>query len=415
MRKDDPGTDNNSASLNACLKEKRILICVGSGGVGKTTTSAVLAIQGALLGRKSIVCTVDPARRLANSLGVASLEDEAKFIDPERFRSVGLEPLAPMSAMMLDMKNAFDRMVARYTDDLEQRKKILNNRFYNYFSSSLAGAQEYSAMERLHELYCANEYDLIVVDTAPTAYALDFIEAPQRMIRAIESGAFRWLASRGKESPKFSLGLLRLGAGYLIKVLSVFIGAAFIDEFGAFVESFGGLWEGFKERAKEVQRILGSDDAAFLIISASDPVSLHEAKYIHQRLEEAALPIAGIVVNRVHQAFVPQPVLASDPREVEKRLVKKIGRELGDHHNGQELAGLAEHLLENARDFHVLAERDAKMLRWLDQAINGRTPIYGAPFFSSDIHSFAGLNKIRREIFEPLGARSAAERTLGRL
>lgn len=402
-------------SLDQLIDERRVVVCVGSGGVGKTTTSAVIALHAALRGRRVLVLTIDPAKRLANSLGVSALDDSARAIPLERFTEIGLEPKGSLDAMMLDMKHAFDRLIDRHAPDAATRQRILDNRFYRYFSTSLAGTQEYSAMERLHELYLETDYELIVLDTPPTTHALDFLDAPNRLFEALDSKAFQWLAKPSLAAGKLGLGLFSLGTSSVIKVLSRFTGSSFLEELSDFIGSFGDMWEGFKERAARTREILGGPDVAFFIITSPDALTLQEALFFHDRLREERLGVGGFVVNRVHQAFVPQPVLKAPVEEVASRLDALETLDAASLADADRWLVFCEHLQQNARDFHVLAHQDEEMLERLRAQAHRDTPVLTVPFFSTDIYSFKGLDRIRRELFEPDTERSAADRTLGRL
>jgi len=396
-------------NLDRAIAEKRVIICVGPGGVGKTTISAVIALHAAMQGRRVLVCTVDPAKRLANSLGVSELGDEASEIALEEFAALGEQPKGSLSAMMLDMKHAFDRLVRDHAPDAKTRAEILDNRFYKYFSTSLAGTQEYSAMERLYELYETTDYELIVLDTPPTVHALDFLDAPNRLFEAIDSSAFDWLAKKSRI--RVGLGIIKLGTGYVLKVLAKLTGADFLREFSAFIQSFSGMWEGFKRRAVRTKEILSGDDVAFFVISGADSVALEEARYLNERLIEEKIGVGGFVINRVHQSFVPQPVLCADPAELVGRLQAMgfVGDELGD------MLALAQRLQTNAREFHVLANRDQAQLARLSRSVAPGTPIHKVPFFSTDIHSLVGLNRIRSELFGLSEELAPAQRIPGRL
>ena len=404
--------------IDRIAQEQRIVVCVGSGGVGKTTTSAVIALHAAMMGRKVLVLTIDPAKRLANSLGVDALDDTAREIPLERFREVGLEPKpgGQLYAMMLDMKQAFDRLIKHHAPDVKTRESILNNRFYGYFSTSLAGTQEYSAMERLYELSVADEYDLIVLDTPPTTHALDFLDAPKRLFDALDSSAMQWIA----KSSRVGFSLFRLGTSSVLRMLSRFTGGTFLQELGEFVGSFNSMWDGFKERAAETKRILSSADVAFYVVTSPDSITLDEALFFFRRLEEEGIPIGGIIVNRVHQGFVPKPVLSADPEEIERRLRAVVvddalPEDLREKARSLDLKELSHHLQDNAREFHVLAHQDEKTIADLKWKLEHRHPLHTIPFFSTDIYSFKGLERIRSELFALVEERAPEDWTPGRL
>jgi anion-transporting ArsA/GET3 family ATPase len=393
-------------ALHDLTQRRRLIVCVGSGGVGKTTTSAVIALHAALEGRKVLVLTIDPAKRLANSLGVDGLDDTARPIPLERFEAIGLRPKGQLSAMMLDMKSAFDRLVQRHAPDEVTRQKILNNRFYNYFSSSLAGTQEYSAMERVHELYLNTDYELIVLDTPPTTHTLDFLDAPKRLFDALDSSALQWLLKPGR----LGFDLLNLGASYVFKVLSKFTGGGFLQELSEFLQDFSSMWDGFKARAARTRQILAGPDVAFFVVTSPDPLTLQEALFFHRRLSEEAMPIAGLIVNRVHQPFVPNPVLAAPITEIHRRLAAALPP---DALPPDTLPLLSTRLQDNAREFHILAHQDEATLDRLDLQLGRTYPIYTVPFFSTDIFSLQGLERLRQALFR-LAATDAADHTPGR-
>ena len=385
-----------SEAVGEMLKEREVIICVGSGGVGKTTSSAVIGLEAAMAGRKVLVLTIDPARRLANSLGIEAIGSERQQIPLERFRDVGLEPRGEMWAMMLDMKECFDRLVQRHAPDEETAEEILENRFYHYFSTSVAGTQEYAASERLHELYESGEFDLIVLDTPPTTHALDFLEAPQRLADAVSSRALQWLhkpgvlgkGSRGR-------GLLSMGTNYASRVLSKFTGSELIDEMGTFLKTFSTLFEGFEERARSVQALLGGDNTGFVVVTAPDTLTVEEALFFYDRLDDEALHIDGFVVNKVHPRWVSTETLRWSEGETKQRL-EALAVATEDE---VDLGAVASELLENARQFDLLASQDQRSLSAMEGRLPRSIPIAKVPYFNQDIHSLGGLDRARQELF----------------
>ena len=231
-------------SFAQVLAEKQIVVCVGSGGVGKTTTAAALALAAARSGRRTLVITIDPARRLASSLGLAALGHEVQDI-PAELVSVGIEGAAPLSAMMLDQKRAFDEVVARHAKDPVAVQRILANPIYAQISSSLAGSQEYAAMATLQELDATRRWDLIVVDTPPTSHALDFLEAPQRLAAAIDSPAIEWFRKlRGGGGGGWSV--LGRSGSFVLSRLAKFVGSQFLEDLGVFFTEFNDVLGGFR-------------------------------------------------------------------------------------------------------------------------------------------------------------------------
>jgi anion-transporting ArsA/GET3 family ATPase len=379
-------------TLDALTRTRRILVCIGSGGVGKTTTAAVIALHAALAGRKVLVLTIDPARRLANSLGVEALDNEERQIPLDTFRAAGLEPKGELWAMMLDMKRSFDHLVEKYAPDAATRDRIFQNRFYQYFSTSLAGTQEYSAMERLHELYEEDRYDLIVLDTPPSVHALDFLDAPNRMADAIENSALQWLYNPSLAARSFGFGLFNVGTGYVLKTISRFTGAELLDDLGPFLQNFQTMFEGFRTRARRVREVLGSPDTAFLIVTSPAPLTVEEARFLQRRLAEEKIPFGGFIVNRVHAPYVPRDQLDADPAHLASALAQAAGLDAVD-------PALAAALLDNAAQFQTLADLDAQTLLALQERAHGDASVWSVPYFSRDIHSFDGLNQVRARLF----------------
>lgn len=385
-----------SERFQALVDDRDIVVCVGSGGVGKTTTSAVIGLQAAIQGQRVLVMTIDPARRLANSLGVGELENEPKQLPIENFQEVGVEPEGELWAMMLDMKESFDRLVRRRAPDAETRDAILENRLYRYFSTSLAGTQEYAAAERLFEMHDEGEYDLIVLDTPPTTHALDFLEAPSRLANAVESKAFQWLYKRDLFKGQSGLGLFSVGSSYVLKTLSKFTGAELLEEMSVFLKHFSPMFEGFEERSRRVRDLLTGDRCSFVVVTSPDPHTRDEATYFYEELGAERVAVEGFVVNRVHPHWVE--------REQFDRAPEELGQVMAAVEPAPELSRekrtvLAEKMRKNAAAFYVLAVKDKQSVQALRDYLSRDIPVATVPYFSRDIHSLAGLNKVRSEIF----------------
>jgi anion-transporting ArsA/GET3 family ATPase len=387
---------NAQSKLAELVASKRVVVCVGSGGVGKTTTSAVIALHAAMQGRRVLVLTIDPAKRLANSLGIDALSNDVTRIPIEKFRDIGLEPKGELWAMMLDMKESFDHVVRRYAP-AKERKAILENRIYQYFSTSLAGTQEYAAAERLYELYEEGNFDLIVLDTPPTTHALDFLEAPKRLEDAVDNKALYWLFKPGMLAGRTGLGVFSTGTAYVFKTLSKFTGAELLEEFSTFLKNFAVLFEGLKERSRRVRKLLTGPESTFVVVTAPEASSLEEALYFHKKLGDEEVQVGGFVINRVRTAWVD----AEDARMPAVSVVHHLA-ESGhavDHLSPEDLRELAGKLLKNAQESAVLAEVDNNSIEVLRRAISRNTPIQRVPFFSTDIHSLRGLNLVRTSLF----------------
>lgn len=379
------------------LEERDVIVCAGSGGVGKTTTSAVIGLQAAIEGQDVLVMTIDPAKRLANSLGIESLGDKAQEIPLEQFQEVGVDADGELSAMMLDMKASFDRLVERQAPDEETKEAIYKNRFYEYFSTSLAGTQEYAAAERLYEIHRDQDYDLVILDTPPTTHALDFLEAPERMADAIENEAFQWLYQQDLFKGESGFGLFSVGSSYVLKQLSKFTGEELLQELSVFLEHFSPMLEGFQERSEQVRALLTGDACGFIVVTSPDPHTKDEAVHFYEELGEERVAVEGFVVNRVHPRWVD--------REEFEREAEELAEDLAGAAEGLEPLGeeqrveVAEKLLENAASFYVLAEKDARSVKDLSDYLLRDIPIATVPYFAEDIHSLTGLDRVRNSIF----------------
>ena len=270
------------------LERKEVCICAGSGGVGKTTTSAAIALGMAARGKKVAVLTIDPARRLANSLGLPELGNE------ERLVKADVE--GELWAMMLDPKRTFDELVEWHAPDERTRDAVLSNRIYQELSNAVAGSQEYMAMEKLHELHQEGRYDLLVLDTPPTRNALDFLDAPKKLAAFIDSRTLQLFTGPGM----LGLKVLGRGSGVALSVLKRATGIDLLEDLSEFFSSFGGMAEGFRERAERVNALLADSRSAFVLVTSPRADAVEEAVWFHHRLLDAGLPFAGVVANRVH-------------------------------------------------------------------------------------------------------------------
>ncbi|MBJ7456869.1 MAG: ArsA family ATPase [Thermoleophilia bacterium] len=281
----------------ADLSRRRLVICCGTGGVGKTTISAALALRLAQSGARTVVVTIDPARRLASALGMTGLSDEPRQVPAEALLGEGAGELW---ALQLDAKATFDRLVSRYAADEAARTRILDNRIYRHLSGAVAGAQEYMAVERLHELVEDGGFECIVLDTPPATNALDFLDAPQRITRFIEGRALRLLLRPGAVAGGLGWKILHAGSGTVLNLLERLTGAQLLRDVSDFLAGFDGMYQGFADRATAVRKLLLSEQSAFLVIAAAEPDSLGQAVALSRRLTADGFPLAGVVLNRVH-------------------------------------------------------------------------------------------------------------------
>jgi anion-transporting ArsA/GET3 family ATPase len=349
----------------------RVIVCCGSGGVGKTTTSAALAIRAAERGRKVVVLTIDPAKRLAEALGLKILGNEPDLV-------AGVDADGELHAMMLDMRRTFDEMVEAHAEP-GRAEKILANPFYQTISTSFSGTQEYMAMEKLGQLAATGRWDLIVVDTPPSRSALDFLDAPQRMSTFLDGRMIRLLSSPARAGGR---GLRKLvGAGFTLfaKTVSTILGGQMLADASAFVQAFDTMFGGFRERATATYELLRSPGTAFLVVAAPEPDALREAAYFVDRLSIEQMPLAGLVLNRTH------PVLAD--------LSAGQARAAADGLRGAPLAAAVLRLHADRVD---LAAREDRLLARFTSA-HGSVPVTRVPVVPS-VGDLDGLREIGRHL-----------------
>jgi anion-transporting ArsA/GET3 family ATPase len=288
-------TDNPRLDIDRIIDDRRtrIIVCCGSGGVGKTTTAAAIGLRAAERGRQVCVLTVDPARRLAQSMGLTSLDNTPRLVD-----GIDDEAGGSLHAMMLDMKRTFDEIVEAHADP-GRAAQILANPFYQSLSSSFAGTQEYMAMEKLGQLRRSDEWDLIVVDTPPSRSALDFLDAPERLGRFLDGRLIRLLTAPVKAGRPFGR-VLNAGFSVMTGAMTKLLGGQVLRDAQTFITAFDTLFGGFRERADATYKLLQAPGTSFLVIATPEPDALREASYFVERLAEERMPLAGLILNRVH-------------------------------------------------------------------------------------------------------------------
>jgi anion-transporting ArsA/GET3 family ATPase len=380
-------------NVGELLEGKEICICAGSGGVGKTTTAAAVAMGMACRGMKVVVLTIDPAKRLANSLGLSELGNEETLVDPQRFADAGVEMRGELWAMMLDAKRTFDDLVERHAPDEETRDRILQNRIYQEISNAMAGSQEYMAMEKVYELHQEARYDVLVLDTPPTRHALDFIEAPERMTRFIEGKSLQFFLRPGR----FGVKMLGRSGGILFSALKRITGIDLLQDLSEFFQSFGDMAEGFSERAQRVKELLGDRRTTFMLVTAPERDPIDEAFYFWRRLKEAKLPFGGFVVNKVHHDYlqVAEDAGPDTAAEAVDRLVPELERSLDGTPGAAELA---RKVADNFENYRMLAERDRENMQVLTGRI-GDDCVLEVPYFDEDVHDIAGLARVNQYLF----------------
>ncbi|MEZ5237722.1 MAG: ArsA-related P-loop ATPase [Microthrixaceae bacterium] len=360
------------------VEHSRVVVCCGSGGVGKTTTAAVIALEAARSGRRTVVVTIDPARRLADALGLESLSNTPSAVD------LGDEGdpngRAEMHALMLDTKATFDGLVRRYSADAAQAERILGNRFYENISSALSGTQEYMASEKLYELAEEGDWDLVVVDTPPTRHALDFIDAPQRLANFLDHRLYRILMTPTR-------GIVRavnVAAQTVVRSLSKVVGGDVVADAIAFFQAFEGMEQGFKERAAAVDELLGSQQTAFVLVASPKADTVAEAGYFASQLAEHEIPVRALVVNRMQPRFGDAGT-GPTRSEAAARAETLEGTAIGDHYRA-----LADAL--------AMADGEEAHLVGLSERI-APAPVVRVPVLPVEVTDLSGLHDLGRHLF----------------
>jgi anion-transporting ArsA/GET3 family ATPase len=365
-------------SVADLLEGKRMCICGGSGGVGKTTTSAAIALGMAARGAKVAVVTIDPARRLANALGLEELENEPRRVEPERLASGGLEVSGELWAMMLDPKRTFDELIDRIAPDPTRAQEIKANRIYRQLSTAVSGSQEFTAIAKLYDLDREGDFDLLVLDTPPSRNALDFLEAPGRLTSFLEGRAGKaFIRPTG-----FGMRVLSRGAAPLLAALRRVTGVDLLSDLAGFFGLLGDMTDDFSQRAAQVERMLRASTTAFLLVTSAQSAPIEEAIWFRRTLQDSGLPFAGVVVNRVHHDLLGD----SEADDLTAALLSELTGEL------------AGRVAENFHDYHVLARRDQRNVEHLAEEL-GASPLLLVPYLDHDVHDIEGLLRVHRYLF----------------
>jgi anion-transporting ArsA/GET3 family ATPase len=345
-----------AADLGTLVAERSILVACGTGGVGKTTMAAALAVEGARIGRRACVVTIDPAKRLADALGLESLTNTPRRID-------GPWP-GELWALMLDTKGTFDDLVHHYATHPDQAQAILENRLYRNISGALSGTQEYMAMEKLYELHRSDRFDLVVVDTPPTRNALDFLDAPSRLTSFLDNRIFRLVVM----PTRAYLKAVSTATQTFLRTISRVVGADVVGDAIAFFEAFEGMEAGFRNRAQAVRELLTAPETGFVLVTSPRPEAVEEAAFFSGKLGEAGIVVDALVVNRLHPRFD------------------------GPGLSGPEGTALGR-LRANLADFHrVAADEEANFSELADRL--APAPVSRVPFLATDVHDLGGLEVV---------------------
>ena len=354
-------------ALSALVRERGVVVCCGSGGVGKTTVSATFALAAARAGRRACVVTVDPARRLADALGVQSL--------PNTPTEVAGDWPGQLHALMLDSQGTFDDLVQRYARTPEQAESILANRLYQNLAGALSGTQEYMAMEKLYELVNSDEFDIVVVDTPPTRNALDLLDAPRRLTRFLENRLFRALLV----PTRMSLRAVGVATQALLRTISKVAGAEIVQDAVAFFKAFEGMEEGFRTRASAVHELLADPATAYVLVTSARPDAVEEAGFFASKLAERDVAVAALVVNRIAPSFGIDDGGSEPPAALRD-------------------AAALQPLEENLAGLNAVAAREAAGYAGLATQVSP-APVGRIPLFGQDVHELGGLERAADALF----------------
>jgi anion-transporting ArsA/GET3 family ATPase len=394
----------------SALERGQIAVCVGCGGVGKTTVAAALALEAARRHRKVAVLTIDPARRLADALGVRELGNEPQETSREILTALGVPADGSLWAMMLDMKRTFDDMVERFAESPVARDRILENPIYRNVSDAFAGSVEYSAMEKVYELCESKDFDLIIVDTPPAQHALDFLDAPQRLVEFLDSRIVHILIHPAMAAGRFGFRIFQRSARRVLQLLERITGIGFLEDISEFLMAFEHMSEGFRERAEEVRHLMLGPEASFILIAGPARESALQAEQFLDRLEATGVPLAGVLINRVHRwpgGGVPREFATDDELKaaVLSALVSAFERSEGPEFPARVAARAA---VEAARRYAELARRDEGVSAALKRRTESRGRYWGTiPELADDIHDLGGVARVANLIFGRNGEEAA--------
>jgi anion-transporting ArsA/GET3 family ATPase len=394
-RRNPPKTDARRVSLDGLMASKEIVVACGPGGVGKTTTAAAAAAMAAAhLGGKVLVLTVDPARRLADALGLEGIGNTERRVPEETFLAAGVKPRGELWAAMLDTKESWDSLIRLHAPDDRTRDEILSNPLYLNISSRFVQSHDYIAMERLFEIHAGGNYDLIVVDTPPTRNALDFLDAPERMAEFFSSRLLRWLIV------PYRSRLVNLASKPFYQIADRILGTQFLEDVAQFFVLFQTMYDGFVERAHAVHRLMADRRTSFIVVSTLEAVPLREAEFFAQALKDRRLHLGAIVLNKVLPAYLRDPQGAAVAEKLRDRaddlaavLAPKVGS--GDVSQiGRVLSEVGRSYL----DYRVVAQREDEQ-----QAELATVPeaLVSVPYFETDVYDLAGLLRLGRQLWGP--------------
>ena len=375
--------------LGRHLRDAGVVICAGSGGVGKTTTSAAIALGLAARGQRVAVVTIDPAKRLADALGVDELQGEPTLVDPARFAAAGVPISGELWAMTLDTKRTFDELIETLAPDERSRQDILGNRIYQQLSGAIAGSQEFTAVAKLYELHASGRFDVLVLDTPPSRNALDFLDAPDRLTAFFDGRALRLLLA-----PTGIAGrALGRGTGLVLGALRRLTGADLLTDLSVFFGALGGIVDGLRERADSVRALLSDPRTTFLVVTSPEREPVEEAIFFTAKLRDAGMPFGGLIVNRVHDLLAGVGEHPA-PEDVAAELEAELG------------PALARKVLRTYAEALELARRDAAAIEHLRAQTHPGLVVL-IPELDQDVHDAAGLAAVHAHLFPVAPGRGA--------
>jgi anion-transporting ArsA/GET3 family ATPase len=374
-------------TLTPLLEQARVIVALGPGGVGKTTTAAALALKAAQAGRRTLVCTIDPARRLASALGV-TLADEPTLVAPARFEAAGLAPSSCLHAMMLEPVTALDRLLLSAGRDPQMTERLQRHPLYRTMARDLPGMNEYAAVSRLYELHEADEWGLVVLDTPPTTHALDFLDAPGKMLRALQSPAVQWLVKPYLKAGRLSLKLLGGAKAYVLRRLARIVGIGLLEQIAEFLVLFETVLDGVSERIDRVGQLLSGPEVRYVVVTSPTPASVQEVVALTRQLERRRLRVDGLVMNRMHGLAELHRV---DPEDIAADLVRSP--HVAEMPAADQLR-LLEWLSSTHRRFHLLARADQRQMEWLRGRFSRPPLIATVPLMGEDVHDLGGLSRV---------------------
>ncbi len=383
-------TASEPVDMERWIDASRLIVCVGAGGVGKTTTAATLGLCAALRGRRAMVLTIDPARRLANSLGLSSIGNQQTRIDLQK---LGFDTDGELWAMMLDSRSSFDSLITRVAPDDDARQRILDNHVYRHMADTFAGSQDYMASEVLYDIASSGEYDLVVLDTPPVKNALDFLESPGRLINFLDERVLRWFLRPYDPNAVFGRRLMMGTSAVVYRLLSYVFGRDFLDDLARFFQDFQGLYGGFVERNQAVMDLFRAEGTSFVTVTAPNESSLDVALFFQEELRRRELPRGGVIVNQVH-------LCRGNAHDASAQL-GELARSLAEDLDEATMTSLLARLGSAHRRLRALRESEEVLSAQLRDAAAGGGFYQEVPRLDGNVHDVTALHRVGQLLLAP--------------